>query len=68
MNPIENLWSICKRRMQKLDCSTKEKMISALIDVWFCNEEVKNICGILVESMPNRVRAVIRNNGGHINY
>ncbi|KAJ4436473.1 hypothetical protein ANN_16504 [Periplaneta americana] len=34
INPIENLWSICKRRMQKIDCSTKEKMISALIGVW----------------------------------
>ncbi|KAJ4440914.1 hypothetical protein ANN_10762 [Periplaneta americana] len=68
INPIENLWSICKRRMQKMDCSTKEKMISALIGVWFHDEEMKNICGKLVESMPNRLRAVIRNKGGHIDY
>ncbi|KAJ4450863.1 hypothetical protein ANN_02295 [Periplaneta americana] len=68
INPIENLWSICKRRMQKMDCSTKEKMISALIGVWFRDEEMKNICGKLVESMPNRLRAVIRNKGGHIDY
>lgn len=66
INPIENLWSICKRRMQKLDCSTKEKMISALIEVWFRNEEIKNICGKLVESMPDHISAVIRNKGGHI--
>ncbi|KAJ4436577.1 hypothetical protein ANN_16610 [Periplaneta americana] len=57
INAIENLWSICKRRMQKMDCSTKEKMISALIGVWFRDEEMKNICGKLVESMPNRLRA-----------
>ncbi|KAJ4426609.1 hypothetical protein ANN_26407 [Periplaneta americana] len=27
---------------------------------------MKNICWKLVESMPNRLRAVIRNKGGHI--
>ncbi|KAJ4446863.1 hypothetical protein ANN_13563 [Periplaneta americana] len=57
INPIENLWSICKRRMRKMDCSAKEKMISALIGVWFRDEEMKNICGKLVESMPNHLRA-----------
>ena len=35
LNPIENLWAIVKNRMRKMDCTTKEKMISAVIQVWF---------------------------------
>lgn len=31
MNPIENLWSICKNKLRTIDYSTKEKMIFAVI-------------------------------------
>ena len=30
-NPIENLWVITKRRIEKTDCSTVQKLISAII-------------------------------------
>ena len=32
------------------------------------DEEVKKICQNLVESMPKRIREVIKNKGGHITY
>ena len=41
LNPIENLWSICKARLQKMDCTTKTKMIEAVIQVWFRDEKIK---------------------------
>ena len=34
LNPIENLWSILKSRLEKLDCTTKTKLIEAVIQVW----------------------------------
>lgn len=68
LNPIENLWAICKKRISKEDCTTKIAMINAVIKIWFHDEEVKNICKKLIESMPKRCEEVIKNKGGHINY
>ena len=51
INPIENLWAIIKRRLQKEDCSTMQKMISAVIKVWYHDEELAEMCSNLVESM-----------------
>ena len=64
LNPIENLWSIVKNRLRKMDCTTKIK----LIYVWFHDEEIKKICKTLVLSMKKRVKSVLENKGGHINY
>ena len=33
MNPIENLWGIVKKRVAKMDCSTKQKVITNVIHV-----------------------------------
>jgi transposase len=35
MNPIENLWSILKKRLGKMDCSTEERMVTNVVKVWF---------------------------------
>ena len=68
LNPIENLWAICKKRLSKMDCTTKTKMISAVIQVWFHDDELKGSCQNLVNSMPTRVKGVINAKGGHILY
>lgn len=68
LNPIENLWAICKKRIAKEDCTTKTSMIIAVIKIWFHDDEIKNICKKLIESMPKRCEEVIKNKGGHIHY
>ena len=47
-----------------LDCSKKNDMISSMMNVWFRDEVMKKICHNLVESMPKRIREVIKNKGG----
>ena len=39
-NPIKNLWSIVKIRLLKRDCTSKTKLINAIIDMWYCNLEI----------------------------
>lgn len=68
VNPIENLWSIVKRRVSAMDCSTKKTMIENVINVWFRDDEIKILCSNLVESMPKRVQDIIQARGGHISY
>ncbi|KAG1681713.1 putative non-intrinsic ABC protein 5 [Nymphon striatum] len=68
INPIKNLWVIMKRRLQKEDCSTMTKLISAGIRAWYHDEELAKMCSNLVESMPNRVQMLVKAKGGHISY
>ena len=66
LNPIENLWSIVKNRLRKLDWTTKNKLIQSVIHVWFHDEEIKEICKNLILSMKNRVDLVLKAKCGHI--
>lgn len=68
MNPIENLWAIVKRRVRKTKITTKHELISKLIKVWFHDDDIKKSCKSLIESMPTRINALIKNRGQHTKY
>ena len=68
VNPIENLWSIIKQRLREKDCTTKQKLIEAIMELWNGDEKITKNCQNLVDSMPNRVKQLIKNRGGHIMY
>ena len=67
LNPIENLWSIVKYRLSKLEIAKKEDLIKNFMSEWKKLED-NQICKNLVDSMPKRVKEVIKNKGGAINY
>ena len=58
INPIENLWAMIKRRLQRGDSSTMQKMIRKLAEM----------CSNLVESIPKRMKMLVKARGGHICY
>jgi hypothetical protein len=67
LNPIENLWSSCKRKLnEKESPSSMKELWRRFEDVWsnISHEE----CKVLVESMPARMKAVINAKGGPIDY
>ena len=68
LNPIENLSSIVKNCLRKMDCPNKIKLIQSVIHVWFHDEEIKQICKKLVSSIKEQVKLVLENKGGHISY
>ena len=68
LNPIENLWAIIERRIEKTDCSTAQKLISAIIRTWYHIDEVVKICSTLVDSMPKRMKMLIKAKSGHVSY
>jgi transposase len=68
MNPMENMWSVVKKRLSKLDCSTEDRVVTDVIKMLFHDSGVKNICSKLVESMPKLVQEIILTKGGHISY
>ena len=68
LNSIENLWSILKSRLKKLDCTTKIKLIEAIIQVWYRDPQIQENCQTLVQSMRKRVKEVLKSKGGLTNY
>lgn len=66
LNPIENLWKCIKDKLKKEKISTTEEFKNKIEDIWI-NIPYKIIYN-LINSMPNRIDQVIKNNGDYINY
>lgn len=66
LNPIENVWHILKSHISKLELNTKAEFIENIRNE--LNNINTNIIKHLIDSMPNRIRDVIKNNGDSIDY
>ena len=68
LNPIEHLWVHLKRELQKYPTSPKGvyEFWDRVVEKW--NNIPAETCQTLIESMPRRIEAVIRANGGHTDY
>ena len=67
LNPIEQLWATLKRRMgHGAAPTTVDELWERLERVWWAIEP--DLCCRLVESMPDRVEAVIKARGGHTRF
>ena len=66
LNPIENLWAFIKRSMQGLTFTKEQDLIDYVFRVW--NEVMPELCKKLVDSMNNRITAVLRAKGGYTKY
>lgn len=65
LNPIENLWYYLKCRLAIYKRAPKNigELWERVADVWY-NEVTKEICIKHIESMPDRIKAVIKAKGG----
>lgn len=62
LNPIENLWSILKRRIGRTQSSVRnmDDLKTVAHSIWL--DVSQQVCTNLVASMPKRIEQVIRNN------
>lgn len=67
LNPIENLWTVLKDKVADKQPACLESMIAAIKATWVL-EITPTYCRTLIESMPRRLMAVIKNKGGHTKY
>ena len=68
LNPIENLWSLCKFKLNKQNPKNKQELIENFIKVWNSFSIDPKICSNPIKSMPKRIEEVIKNKGNVINY
>jgi hypothetical protein len=68
LNPIEHLWYYVKCQLQKYDTPPKGayELWDRLVKEW--NGITPEVCQNLIESMPRRIQAVLKANGGHTKY
>ena len=63
LNPIEHLWGILKRKVEMRKVTNIHQLHDVVMEEW--KRIPVTTCKALVDSMPNRVTAVLESNGGH---
>lgn len=66
INPIENLWDHLNQKLHQHNISNKTQLKQVLLDEW--SKIDPKYCKNLVQSMPSRLEAVIKNKGMHTKY
>ncbi len=61
LNPIEHMWGILKRKVEKHHVSNIQKLRDVIMEEW--KRMPATTCAALVNSMPRRIKAVLDNNG-----
>ena len=67
LNPMENMWLFMQRKVAETNPSSEKELISAIKRVWTA-DITPDYCRNLVRSMPDRIKAVLANKGGHTRY
>ena len=67
LNPIENLWTNMKNKVSEKQPLSGTELVKVIKEVWV-KEISKEYCQSLIKSMPRRIKAVIKNRGGHTKY
>lgn len=62
LNPIENIWNVWKNNIEKRRPTNMNALRLAIKESW--KEIPSHLCEKVVESMPRRLKAVIRAKGG----
>ncbi len=66
LNPIEHMWGILKRKVEKHHMSNIQQLCDVIMEEW--KRMPETTCAALVNSMPKRIKAVLDNNGAPTKY
>ncbi len=66
LNPIEHMWGILMRKVEKHHVSNIQQLRDVLVEEW--KRMPATTCAALVNSMPRRIKAVLDNNGAPSKY
>jgi transposase len=66
LNPMENVWSMVKAEVHKQQPTNKQQLEQAIKKA--CRSITTHTIQRLIQSMPNRLSAVIQANGAHCKY
>ena len=67
LNPIENAWCLVKRKVAERNPTSVKSLMEAIKEVW-TTEITAEYCSKLIDSMPERLQAVVKAHGKHTKY
>ena len=67
LNPIEHCWSLLKKKVSQRKPSSKQSLQEAIVQSWNHDLGIEYIRK-LIDSMPDRLRAVVKARGGATRY
>lgn len=68
LNPIENCWAFLKSKVYSRSNTSMEILKNNIEDIWNNDAEIKTMIKNCIESMPDRIKAVIKAKGGPTKY
>ena len=68
LNPIENIWSVMKKKAYKDIISNQDELWTCLSQIWSQDIGIKDAIINCIDSMPNRILQIIKMKAGHIKY
>lgn len=68
LNPIENVWSVLKRKLNAHVFMTLDELETRAIDIWYHDEEIRQTCVSAIQSMPERLQSCAKSRGGYVKY
>uniref|UniRef100_A0A3B3S7W9 Paired domain-containing protein n=1 Tax=Paramormyrops kingsleyae TaxID=1676925 RepID=A0A3B3S7W9_9TELE len=66
LNPIENLWSILKRQVDKQKPANSDKFKALIMQEWAAISQ--DLAQKFIDSMPGRIAEVLKKKGQHLKY
>lgn len=69
LNPIEHMWALLKRKLNEYESPPKgvRELYERVVDIWY-NNITREDCLRVIDSMPDRIEAVIKANGNWTKY
>lgn len=68
MNPIEGIWNDLKNKVNKEIITNKAELTEKLTKIWHQDPEIPLLIEKHINSMPNRIAALIKAKGGFTKY
>ncbi|GFT95496.1 transposable element Tcb2 transposase [Trichonephila clavipes] len=68
MNPIENIWELMKREVDKDVIANKTQLLERIIHAWNHHPQMQETVQSCIDSMPRRIEALIAAKGGSTKY
>jgi transposase len=67
LNPIENMWSVIKKKIHQKPLPTREDVCTSVEEAWN-DPSIHELCMKLADSMVDRITACIASKGGYTQY
>jgi hypothetical protein len=68
LNCIENMWALLKSKVHKVHITSKQQLIQVATNIWENDDDIRDSCFTVIQSMPQRLHECIDSHGQYTHY